>query len=91
MLECARFDDVHHPADHARRVFNAFAHAKMDFAGAEIERMTAELGHGDFKRHPRPRRWLLEDHAKRRALKKAGTCPGFIRLLEETNKIHYSQ
>ena len=65
LLERADHDDVDHPADHARHVFDGLAAIELRVAGHEGDDGTAELMHAGFERDACARRLLLEHHGER--------------------------
>ena len=60
----ADHDGVDVARQHARRIGDGLAPADLHIRRTQHDRGSAKLMHGDFERHPRPRRGLLEDHGE---------------------------
>ena len=69
--EGADHDGVEVAREYVAGVFEGLADAQLNVAGAQKERLGAELGDADLERDARARRGLGEDHADRLALEQA--------------------
>src|ERR1019366_5263659 len=65
LLEGPDHDDVDHPADDARRVFDRLGAAELAVAGRQVHDRAAHLVHARLEAHAGARRGLLEDHRQR--------------------------
>lgn len=65
LAERADHDDVDHPRDDLRCVFDRLAAAELRVARAHEDGVTAQLEDARFERQARARRVLLEDHRER--------------------------
>ena len=63
----ADHDRIHHAAQHARGVGNAFPSPQLAGTGIEDQGRTAQLAHADVETHSRARRCFFEDHPQHMA------------------------
>ena len=75
-------DAVEIAREHTRRVLDRLATPKLQVTAAEKECLSAELVHPNLKRHTRPRRRFLKDHAERLPCKQFMRNPRLLLCLE---------
>jgi hypothetical protein len=86
VLERTRLDHVAHPREHLGRVVERLAHAEVDLAGLEVERVAAELGHRHLEGDAGARGGLLEDHPQRAVVEQQRHSRVAVGVLEQADQ-----
>src|SRR5262249_16889341 len=69
-----------HAAEHARGVLDVLPAAKLDFAGAEKHRLSAQFPDADLERNPRAGGGFGEKHGPNLARERLGLVMSALRL-----------